>query len=80
MPDPYDAVPSSPESSRWNRSSYVSSALGNSNDPMGLCLINGREYPDGLPPRPDVTSISVRPSTVTGGVWQFWMYGMSGAN
>jgi len=46
----------------WNRYVYTLGDPVNNNDPSGLCVIDGQQYPDGQPPCPDVTS-----QTVSGG-------------
>jgi RHS repeat-associated protein len=58
-PDPYRASSQISEPLSWNRYAYGGNDPLNNNDPSGLCMIKGEEYPDGKPPCPDKTSTTV---------------------
>jgi len=58
-PDRYrkSANPNAPQS--WNRYAYVVGDPTNNNDPTGLCVIDGVEYPDGGDECPNGTGVTV---------------------
>ncbi len=61
-PDLYTAGVATNTPSSWNLYSYTRGEPVNNNDPSGLCLINSIEYPDGMPPCPNDTSVTVNGS------------------
>ena len=56
-PDQLPGDPADPQS--WNKYAYVGNDPINFIDPDGLCRINGVAYPDGQPPCPGGTSVTV---------------------
>jgi hypothetical protein len=58
-PDPYKSSIDFRTPMSLNRYVYTNGDPINNNDPSGLCTIDGIEYPDGQPPCPNVTSVTV---------------------
>jgi len=58
-PDPTSQSISLALPSTWNRFGYVDGDPLNYFDPLGLCKVDGKEYPDGGPECPDTTGITI---------------------
>jgi RHS repeat-associated protein len=58
-PDPYYGSVDLMDPQSWNRYNYGLDDPVNHADPTGLCTIDGVIYPDGQPPCPDVTGVTV---------------------
>jgi RHS repeat-associated protein len=82
-PDPSGTSISLNDPQSFSRYSYGLSDPINHADPTGLCAINGVIYPDGQPPCPNVTSVTVTaspppPGCIINGLW--WPSDFCGIN